>query len=159
MKKFIAAVIFSVFLFFAIGAVISNHHQSESLAADNDYRARLGMMGVAITYKNQPQTWEYKYLCQIFKKELGQILSRNPLNLPERFLKVHLEESLKEPTVDNPAIIVSLDEQPICWVRISQLGTPEQIRGFVRFASELIFNRLKESSDREDASPPKKTSL
>jgi len=66
---------------------------------------------------------------------------------------------LQEPDLDEPAITVSLDGQPICWVKISRLGTPEQMRDFARFSSELIFYRLRELSDEEDSPQPEQISL
>jgi len=150
MKKISLAVwVFNLFLFIFIVNYALDRQPAVS-AADDNSRVRLGMMGVLITYNNESQIAEYKYICKIFKDELGQILIRRPLNLPERFFKVHIEESLKEPDFDEPVIAVSLDDQPICWVRINQLGTPEQMRGFVRFSSELIFRRLRELSEDED---------
>ncbi len=150
MKKIIVAAALSFFIFFILGAGVGGNHQSANSAADDDYRYRLGMMGVLITYDKKPQTPEYKYICKIFKEELGQILSRKSLNLPERFFKVHIEELLKGSGLDEPTIAISLDEQPICWVKISRLGTPEQMREFVRFSSGLISRRLQELSDDED---------
>lgn len=156
MRRLIKAVLFLAVGFIISGAIIV--WVSDKMAqpgpysfstADDDYRIPLATMGVLITYDSNPQTSEYKYISKIFKTELSQILIRRPLNLPERFFKVCIRELLKEPGLDEPVITVSLDGQPMCWVRISRLGTPEQMRGFAHFSSELIFRRLQELSDDE----------
>ncbi|MEK7160699.1 MAG: hypothetical protein AAB724_01580, partial [Patescibacteria group bacterium] len=106
MKKLLVVAV-SIFIIFSVIG------QAVVLAAEDDYQARPGIFGVRIVYENKAQTTpEYRYICKIFKKELGQILSRRPLNLPERFFKVHIQESLKEPGGDEPIITVSLDDQP-----------------------------------------------
>lgn len=144
MKKLLSAVIFGF-----LAVVFSSFFQPVILAAEQNYLPKPGMFGIAITYDGNSQTPEYKYIRRTFKYELSKVLSGRELDLPEKIFKVRIKESLDDPQIGEPAILVLLNDDPICWVKISQLGTPEQMRGFSRFASELIFRRLKQLSGTE----------
>lgn len=151
MKKFFVAAVISFFIVFTPGSdrQANTGYNLGDLVADEGYQIPPGWMVIQITYDKGSQTWEYRYLCRIFKEELGKILGQASANLSERLFNVYVEELPKESDFDEPAIAVSLDGQPICWVKINRLGTPEQIEGFARFSSELILRRLQEISDKK----------
>ena len=148
MKKFIAATVFCLFLFF-VAEIAANLYSNASQGR--------GKNVVEIVYDRKAISREYSDVFKSFSGELSRVLRENPGRIlgRHRILVSELVNS-KNPYDVRFFILLDISEPVvISWQRINRLKNDEALSVFIKEAAQKTFEILCGESDRDGSKPLK----